>query len=504
MKHLYLILLLFYASFRCSGQQASSNSPVCLGKTLTLTASGGTKYQWSGPNGFSSTLQNPVIEKTTLASSGVYYVTIDGKITYLNVIVGQEDLSGRTPITQKVVGGGLYFETYFNRYIDGLSYEWTGVNNFISNQEFAVVKGISKRSEGMYRLKIKDKYNCIVQDSISVKFSKPDCLYENIVRLKFGEKAFDDKTYLNADINKAGASRVDVCNGTEPQLFVDTTNFASTDQVSWYKEGQKISSSASIYLSEKASYYAIIKTKDCEYTTNLFDVKIVSSFKVSYNYDRTSTPIKLCKNDGETKLFANVYGQDVYDTQTRKIQWFKNDEPLVNQNWYDLTVKEPGVYRFTISDGLCSGTSAKQEVVYSDKVLSDLYAFAGGPNYFGKEFLICKNYPNFVGVSFLAEGNASFFKDGVLQNNLQVNGYAYLTKYNEVGTYTLEVKQGGCITRDTLIVKEGKQSVTKINVVDTIDPFACLYNMSNRAMYINSIYSNVEDWTPEWYRYIGL
>ena len=144
MKHLYFILLLFHASFVVYGQQASSNSPVCLGNALRLTASGGSKYQWSGPNGFGSTLQNPVIEKTTIESSGIYYVTIDGKITYLSVIVGQEDLSGRTPIAQRIVGGGLYFETYFNRYIDGLSYEWSGANNFISSQEFAVVKGISK------------------------------------------------------------------------------------------------------------------------------------------------------------------------------------------------------------------------------------------------------------------------------------------------------------------------------------------------------------------------
>jgi hypothetical protein len=500
MKHLYLILLFLYASCGLYGQQASSNSPVCLGKTLTLTASGGTKYQWSGPNGFSSTLQNPVIEKTTLASSGVYYVTIDGKITYLNVIVGQEDLSGRTPISQTVVGGGLYLETYFTRYVEGVSYEWVGANNFTSNDLSTIVKGISKKSEGMYHLKIKDKYNCIVQDSISVKFSKPDCLYENIVKLKFGEKAFDDRGYINADINKSGTTLINICEGSKPQLFVDTTNFASSDQVSWYKNGQKISSFASIYVSETASYYAIIKTKDCEYTTNSFAVKTVESFNVSYNYDRSSTPIKLCKNDGKVTLYSSVYNQDVYDTQTWKIQWFKNDEPLVGQNWYDLTVKEPGVYRYTLSDGLCSGTSAKQEVILSDNVLSDLYAFAGGPNYYGKEFLICNNYPSFVGVSFLAQGNASFFKDGVLQNKLEVNGNAHIIKYNEVGTYTLEVKQGGCISRDTLIVKQGKQSVTAINVMDTIDPFACLYKRSNRTMYINSYFPNENEWTLQWYR----
>jgi hypothetical protein len=93
--------------------------------------------------------------KTTLASSGVYYVMIDGKITYLNVIVGQEDLSGRTPISQTVVGGGLYLETYFTRYVEGVSYEWVGANNFTSNDLSTIVKGISKKSEGMYHLKLK-------------------------------------------------------------------------------------------------------------------------------------------------------------------------------------------------------------------------------------------------------------------------------------------------------------------------------------------------------------
>ena len=56
----------------------SSNSPICIGNTLELKASGGTDYLWSGPNGFSSTEQNPTILSATAANSGQYSCLITG------------------------------------------------------------------------------------------------------------------------------------------------------------------------------------------------------------------------------------------------------------------------------------------------------------------------------------------------------------------------------------------------------------------------------------------
>ncbi len=56
---------------------AGSNSPVCLGSALNLTASSpsaGT-YSWTGP-GFSSSLQNPTIASAAVANQGTYDVTI--------------------------------------------------------------------------------------------------------------------------------------------------------------------------------------------------------------------------------------------------------------------------------------------------------------------------------------------------------------------------------------------------------------------------------------------
>ncbi|KIX19933.1 hypothetical protein SY27_15510, partial [Flavobacterium sp. 316] len=57
---------------------ATSNSPVCIGNNLELTASGGTNYLWTGPNGFTSTEQNPIIPNATVANNDQYSCAITG------------------------------------------------------------------------------------------------------------------------------------------------------------------------------------------------------------------------------------------------------------------------------------------------------------------------------------------------------------------------------------------------------------------------------------------
>ncbi len=55
-----------------------SNSPICVGETLQLYADNvpGASYSWTGPNGFTSNQQNPVINNVTLANAGVYSLII--------------------------------------------------------------------------------------------------------------------------------------------------------------------------------------------------------------------------------------------------------------------------------------------------------------------------------------------------------------------------------------------------------------------------------------------
>ena len=62
-----------------SAPTVSNNGPVCSGNTLSLTASTvtGATYSWTGPNGFTSTQQNPTVStNATTAMSGTYSVTV--------------------------------------------------------------------------------------------------------------------------------------------------------------------------------------------------------------------------------------------------------------------------------------------------------------------------------------------------------------------------------------------------------------------------------------------
>lgn len=56
---------------------AGSNSPVCAGAILNLTATtvAGANYLWNGPNGFTSTQQNPTINYA-IANAGIYSVQV--------------------------------------------------------------------------------------------------------------------------------------------------------------------------------------------------------------------------------------------------------------------------------------------------------------------------------------------------------------------------------------------------------------------------------------------
>lgn len=70
----------FLVKFRdcLSSVMVSSNSPVCIGSTISLNASGGTIYSWTGPNGFTSSLANPTIPTASTAANGEYFCTISG------------------------------------------------------------------------------------------------------------------------------------------------------------------------------------------------------------------------------------------------------------------------------------------------------------------------------------------------------------------------------------------------------------------------------------------
>ncbi|MDW8159784.1 MAG: fibronectin type III domain-containing protein [Bacteroidia bacterium] len=134
---------------------ATNNGPVCAGSTLNLAATPipGATYQWVGPNGFSSTEQNPFIQNATTSASGTYSVTafIGACVTptaTTNVIVArapQNILAGNNgPICE---GQTLNLTATF---VEGASYTWFGPGGYTASQQNPSLFNASPLQSGTY------------------------------------------------------------------------------------------------------------------------------------------------------------------------------------------------------------------------------------------------------------------------------------------------------------------------------------------------------------------
>ncbi|CAM3856418.1 T9SS type B sorting domain-containing protein [Flavobacterium cucumis] len=93
-----------------SSTSVNSNSPICIGNNLELSASGGTNYSWTGPNGFTSTDQNPIILNSNASHSGQYSCEITGtgdcdNTVTINVVVGDFEMPIPTNTNLPVITG---------------------------------------------------------------------------------------------------------------------------------------------------------------------------------------------------------------------------------------------------------------------------------------------------------------------------------------------------------------------------------------------------------------
>ncbi|TVR76312.1 MAG: HYR domain-containing protein, partial [Saprospirales bacterium] len=142
--------------------------PYCEGETIQLNASGGTSYSWTGPDGFSSSLQNPSIPNASIVNSGMYSVTI----TDTN---GCED-TGSTSVTVNPTptatasNGGPYFEGDDIELFasGGVSYSWSGPDGFTSSNQNPVIFNSTSENAGVYVVTVTDVNGCTSTAQTSV------------------------------------------------------------------------------------------------------------------------------------------------------------------------------------------------------------------------------------------------------------------------------------------------------------------------------------------------
>jgi len=154
-----------------------SNSPICEGSTLNFTASnvGGATYNWTGPNGFSSSVQNPTIPSATAIASGAYSVTTtsagcSSQPVVINVIVSALPANASASSNSPVCEGTSLNLTATD--VPGATYNWTGPNGFSADTQNPSVPNANVSITGTYSVTIQIG-SCISNPSTTIVSISP-------------------------------------------------------------------------------------------------------------------------------------------------------------------------------------------------------------------------------------------------------------------------------------------------------------------------------------------
>lgn len=133
-----------------------NNGPICNNGLLLLFADtiAGASYSWTGPNGYTSTQQNPAIPNADTTFSGYYTVTVTDSngCTYSTSTLAI--ISGNSLFVYPYYSGACAGDTLFLSAVcmQNVTYSWTGPNGFSSNQCNAFIPNASSFHNGVYTL----------------------------------------------------------------------------------------------------------------------------------------------------------------------------------------------------------------------------------------------------------------------------------------------------------------------------------------------------------------
>ncbi|MES2681219.1 MAG: T9SS type B sorting domain-containing protein [Bacteroidota bacterium] len=131
---------------------AVSDQTICFNQNMNLTANGGFSYDWSGPLGFASNIQSPVIPNAVTSMSGQYSVTVTSAVGCTNT--GISNITVLSIITPTIhtsdpicFGGPLSFTA-----AGASTYSWSGPNAFSTLNPYPVRNNLTYADGGIYTL----------------------------------------------------------------------------------------------------------------------------------------------------------------------------------------------------------------------------------------------------------------------------------------------------------------------------------------------------------------
>lgn len=138
--------------------QAVNNSPVCVGSNIQLSATllPGSTYLWTGPNGFTSNIHNPLITNAGFSNAGNYSVVITSlgciPVTRTTTVFVNPPVTSVSSNSSPVCQGSVVY--FSGNFIPNVTYSWTGPNGFTSNQRNPALINAQPISSGTYTLTV--------------------------------------------------------------------------------------------------------------------------------------------------------------------------------------------------------------------------------------------------------------------------------------------------------------------------------------------------------------
>jgi hypothetical protein len=393
---------------------ASSNSPVCTGDTVRLSATNtypASIYKWNGPAGFTSTKQKDSIFLTAPYMSGKYSIKATLGVCSItdtaNVLIKPLPspivAASNSPICE---GDSLKFSTA--NAMSGTVFIWTGPDNFYRQQQKPSFDTTKTKSSGTYKVKA-TLIGCSIYDSTMA-----------IVKLMPGKPS--------------AFSNTPVCFGDSLHLFATDTTSGVTYK--WqgpysFKSGQQDTVIYNIDLNHRGNYAVTASLSGCSQTSD-------STLVVVHTIPTpaASNILPVCAGDS-IRLKAT-------DTTTgTSLRWYSPAGALlISQNSFTIQhtlVSNSGRYYVISQIDNCIGTDSTDVLV---KPMPNVPVISSNSPICSGNDLLMMNSDTMQGITFAWSGPGNF--NSTLQNPA-IDSASILAS----GIYKLIIDLNGCKTNNT-------------------------------------------------------
>jgi hypothetical protein len=423
--------------------------PAYTNTELLLTAFSGTNfeafnsYTWTGPNGFTSTEQNPIISRVTPQNSGVY--TVLGRnasgcynSTFLNVTVNNPPITiGNLGLTSFCPNG--YFSVPFSTTLPvGTPYKV-----YLSDQEgnfqnateigSGLASPISVRipffvSVGTeYRLKIVAQ-NSSLTSTLSSRLSTNGKELDLIVYNSAGKEA---KLNKNLAICKGAAITLNMVSNQKDDVIYQ-----------WKKREQFIARDTKVRLSQEGTYTASVQKMGCSNVEKTFTLTSVDSS--SYVLERLGNEFQ-CEG-------TNIIFKPTYYSDSATYQWRRNGSVLLGAIADTLVASQTGKYSVDIRDKcpLRYQSTDAESVVFGQELKNGIISNRAQGNVLcGEAYTYLSSVDQDI-ANPLAPYSYQWQKNGVPVQGDDEGVYyresPNLIGIKKAGVYSLKLSQGNCST----------------------------------------------------------